>query len=53
MNVKIATSWKEKLNQEFEKAYFIELANFVKAEYATQTIYPPAKDIFNAFDCCS
>jgi uracil-DNA glycosylase len=53
MDVKMATSWKEKLNQEFDKPYFVELAGFVKAEYATRTIYPLAKDIFNAFECCS
>ncbi len=53
MNVKMASSWKEKLNQEFDKPYFVELAGFVKAEYATRTIYPLAKDIFSAFECCS
>jgi uracil-DNA glycosylase len=53
MNVKIATSWKEKLSQEFELPYFVDLAKFVKSEYTTQAVYPPAKDIFNAFECCS
>lgn len=53
MDVKIAPSWKAKLAPEFEKPYFQTLAEFVRAEYQTQTIYPPAKLIFNAFDKCS
>lgn len=50
MDVKIALSWKEKLITEFEKPYFIELTQFVRSEYATQIVYPKARDIFNAFD---
>ncbi len=49
--VKIAPSWKEGLKAEFEKPYFIELINFVKEEYRTQTVFPPGKEIFRAFDC--
>ena len=52
MNVRIEESWKQKLTPEFEKDYFIKLTEFVRAEYASQTIYPPAKQIFNAFDHC-
>jgi uracil-DNA glycosylase len=43
--VKIAPSWKEGLKAEFEKPYFIELINFVKEEYRTQTVFPPGKEI--------
>ncbi len=53
MNVKIEASWKARLNQEFEKPYFANLVSFVKEEYTNQTIYPPGKLIFNAFDKCS
>ena len=53
MDIKIESSWKEHLKQEFEKPYFTDLINFVKAEYTTQTIYPPGKLIFNAFEKCS
>lgn len=53
MDVRIEPSWKVKLNEEFEKSYFKELAEFVRREYQTGTIYPPAKLIFNAFDRCS
>ncbi len=52
MDVKIKPSWKAQLQEEFEKPYFEELTEFVKSEYASQTIYPPAKLIFNAFDQC-
>ncbi len=53
MNVKIAASWKTKLQSEFEKDYFIKVTDFVKEEYQTQTVYPPGALIFNAFDKCS
>ncbi len=51
-DVKIAPSWKEKLNDEFSKPYFLQLTEFVRNEYKTQQVYPPARQIFNAFDCC-
>lgn len=51
-DIKISPSWKEKLESEFEKPYFEALINFVKQEYQTQTIYPPGKEIFKAFDSC-
>lgn len=50
MDVKIEASWKEKLAEEFEKPYFLKLTDFVKDEYATKTVYPPGKLIFNAFE---
>ena len=52
MDIKIETSWKEHLKEEFEKQYFADLTSFVKSEYATQKIYPPGKLIFNAFEEC-
>ncbi|HBK32207.1 uracil-DNA glycosylase [Limibacterium fermenti] len=52
MDVKIEESWKERLQDEFEKPYFKQLTDFVREEYRARTIYPPAKLIFNAFDCC-
>jgi uracil-DNA glycosylase len=38
------------LASEFEKPYFQTLKDFVKHEYASQTIYPKGSLIFNAFD---
>jgi uracil-DNA glycosylase len=52
MNVKIEQSWKAHLQPEFEKTYFKTLTDFVRNEYSTKTIYPPAGLIFNAFDSC-
>ena len=51
-DVKIASSWKEKLKNEFLSPYFTDLIAFVKQEYAEQTVFPPGKEIFHAFDCC-
>lgn len=53
MDVKISNSWKEQLNPEFEKSYFVNLVDFVKQEYKFHTVYPPGKEIFNAFEHCS
>ena len=50
MNVNIASSWKEVLDDEFEKPYFKNLAEFVKNEYKSHTCYPPGKLLFSAFD---
>lgn len=52
MDVKIEASWKQHLQQEFEKDYFKQLIGFVKEEYQHHTVYPPGKEIFNAFDHC-
>ena len=53
MEVRIDPSWKEVLEEEFEKEYFKRLTSFVKEEYSGSTpIYPPARLIFNAFDHC-
>ncbi len=52
MDVKIAPSWKEKLNPEFSKPYFLQLTEFIRTEYSTSTVYPPGREIFSAFDHC-
>jgi len=52
MDVKIEESWKSQLQGEFEKPYFQELTQFVRTEYMSHPVYPPAKLIFNAFDQC-
>jgi uracil-DNA glycosylase len=53
MDVKIDESWKKHLKNEFEKPYFENLINFVKAEYQSGICYPPGNLIFNAFNKCS
>ena len=53
MDVKIESGWKEKLREEFDKEYFINLSEFVKKEYLTTRIFPPGSLIFNAFNLCA
>ena len=50
MDVRIEPSWKEQLQEEFEKDYFVKLTDFVRQEYSNKTVFPPAKLIFNAFE---
>lgn len=51
-DVKIDPSWKEKLSQEFSQEYFLQLSEMVRKEYLTKKVYPPAKDVFRAFNLC-
>ncbi|MDF2157437.1 uracil-DNA glycosylase [Algoriphagus sp. CAU 1675] len=53
MDVKIEESWKTALADYFKNESFKKLTEFVKDEYAHQTIYPPGKEIFNAFNHCT
>lgn len=50
--IRIHPSWHAQLQDEFEKPYFHALTDFVRAEYAQHTCYPPASKIFAAFDAC-
>lgn len=50
MTVKIEESWRQRLQAEFDKPYFAELAAFVRQEYAAGPCYPPGSKIFNAFN---
>ena len=52
MDVKIEAGWKEKLKSEFDREYFISLTQFVREEYRSRQVFPPANRIFNAFDLC-
>lgn len=52
MDVKMASSWKDRLSGEFGQPYFKTLVSFVKSEYQLFTVYPPGKEIFSAFDRC-
>ena len=46
--VNIGNDWDKILDGEFDKDYYRMLQEFLKKEYATQTIYPSMYDIFNA-----
>ena len=50
MNVMIEESWKNVLKEEFDSLYFERLATFVRSAYAKGVVYPPAKNIFEAFN---
>src|SRR5829696_9202333 len=51
MNVKIESSWKTVLADEFKKPYFKQITEHIKTEKEQgKTIYPPGQLIFNAFD---
>ncbi|MDE6185618.1 MAG: uracil-DNA glycosylase [Lachnospiraceae bacterium] len=45
----IDNDWLTYIQDEFKKPYYKELYTFVRQEYNTHVIYPPADDIFNAF----
>ncbi len=49
-DVKLESSWKEALKEEFQKPYWQELTSFVRDQYQKTKIYPPAPNIFRAFD---
>jgi uracil-DNA glycosylase len=50
MNVQIEEGWKNVLNAEFNKPYFLQIVHFLKTEKNLgKIIYPPGSQIFNAF----
>lgn len=50
MEVKIDASWEEQLQEEFNKKYFIDLTAFVRDAYKNSICFPPASEIFSAFN---
>jgi uracil-DNA glycosylase len=46
----ISNDWLPAVRQEFAKPYYRDLYLFVKKEYDTHVVYPPAEDIFEALD---
>ncbi|CDA07130.1 uracil-DNA glycosylase [Fusobacterium animalis] len=46
---KINNDWKEILEEEFQKDYFVKLKAILEEEYKNYTVYPLKKDILNAF----
>ncbi|MBA4187483.1 MAG: uracil-DNA glycosylase [Planctomycetaceae bacterium] len=45
----LPASWLSALGSETSQPYWNELQKFVAAERATQAVFPPAEDVFNAF----
>lgn len=54
MDVRIESSWKSELADEWQKSYFVDLTAFVRLAYADKThpVYPAGRNIFAAFDEC-
>lgn len=44
----LQNDWTEVLDEEFEKPYYKELREFLKHAYASERVYPPMEDIYNA-----
>ena len=44
----LTNDWSLAIKDEFNKPYYRDLYRFVKEEYSTRVVYPPADDIFNA-----
>ena len=49
----ISEKWKNLLDDEFGKKYFIELMQKVDLAYSNSIVYPIRKNLFHAFDFCS
>ncbi|ANU20251.1 uracil-DNA glycosylase [Planococcus plakortidis] len=45
-----SNDWQEILEEEFGKSYYRELREFLKEEYAKETVYPVKENIWNAFE---
>lgn len=52
MNVRIEPSWHEALNAIWPSPRFKELTDFVREQYRTRQVFPPAAKIFAAMDSC-
>lgn len=52
MRVTIEPSWQNALSNEFGHPYFSALAEYVRNEYLTQTVFPHPRNIFRAFNEC-
>ena len=44
----ISNDWLQAVGGEFKKPYYTKLYEFIKQEYNTKMIYPPADELFNA-----
>ena len=44
----LQNDWAEVLDEEIEKPYYKELREFLKHAYASERVYPPMEDIYNA-----
>ena len=52
MDVRIEPSWKQQLQEEFDKPYFEKLVTFVKDEYKRAHVLPLGHQNFHKFNSC-
>lgn len=52
MNVRIEPCWNRALAKVWESPRFAELTEFVRTQYRTRQVFPPAGKIFAAMDSC-
>jgi uracil-DNA glycosylase len=50
LKIELPSDWQLFLDDEINQDYFALLLKFVQQEYEQKSIYPPAKDIFRAFN---
>jgi len=50
INILLSDSWKKLLSSEINAPYFTDLLQFLAAEKKNHRIFPPEKEIFNAFN---
>ena len=49
----LGNDWDKLLEAEFKKEYYLNLREYLKAEYSSRKIYPSMYDIYNALKCTS
>lgn len=49
----LTNDWKKILTEEFKKDYFVTLEKFIDKERKEKTVYPEAKDVFQAYNLSS
>lgn len=49
MAANIGNDWDKLLANEWSKQYYQDMREFLRKEYASKPIFPPAKDVLNAF----
>jgi uracil-DNA glycosylase len=53
MIIPLEESWKQQLEEEFHKDYFLKLMTFLKERQQKASVFPVFTDIFSAFHYCS
>ena len=46
----LSNDWQDVVGEEFDKPYYKELREFLKEQYANETVYPPQDEIWSAFE---